>query len=345
MKYNKETKRYVIIPELLGLKTNVADFIPYFSLGAFMHTTYDEETKINLDFKIVKDFEKPQELDNRIGNFWGANNVPKIYYEKRFSERIRFKMLIEKTDGTFFFTVNKLYFKYCPFRIDRICSSGERLQNAAIFCLANLGFTILYGACVSKHDQGILLIGGSKMGKSLTAFSAIKKGYSFLSEDILALNESCAYASPLISYKSRFSILSSDKQNNPSLLKLFLGFVRFFLFPKTLSHHPIGDFLREGNIIRKTKIRKIIIFEKGDREIIKLEKDECLRKILALNRERFSYYHDTFLRVFSYFNPEIKIEVITMKEERILFSIVNQSDCYLLKVNNPEEYIEILDEI
>ena len=355
MEIQKKMERFVIIPELLSLKTNVIDLIPQFLLGAFMHKTWSEKTRINLSFRIVNDFEKPQGFNKRFGSFWGTENSPQVYYEKKFSEGIKFKMLVKKTNNDFNFIVNKLYFKYSPFRIDRMLPPGQHLQNAAILSLANLGFTVLHGACLSKNNQGILLIASSNMGKSLTAFSALKKGYKFLSEDMLALNERFAYAAPLISCRTCYEKFSGKKGKKRAFGKNKLPFwesVNFFLslprifFPQGVSSgQPFENFLSGGKVIEKTKVSKIVILERGDEGLVKLREDECLEKVLILNRGEYAYYHDSFLRALSYCNPEVDIKRIVQTEEKVLSHLVKKSSCYLLQVENPFQYVEYLDKL
>jgi len=351
MQYTNNLKNIVIIPELLSLRTNVIDFIPYFSLGAFMHETYKEKTLINLGFEVVNDIEKPKELTKKIENFYGEDQIPIVYYEKVFTKNIKFKMLIKKTNSGFDFLVNKLYAKYCPFRIDRMYPSGGHLLNAAILCLANEGYAVVHSACISKNSQGVLLAASSNTGKSLTTFSSLKKGYKILSEDMLALNEYYAFSSPLISSRSCYeqSLGKKYPKNRQFFLKEYINFVSMFTgifsFRKVLSYEPFEDFIKSGNLIKKNGINKIIILERGGNSINKIDKKECLRKFLILNRGEFNYYSDTFLRAFSYFNSDMNIGNIIKVEERVISNLINNSDCYLFQANNPKYFVDFLDEI
>ena len=72
---------------------------------------------------------------------------------------------------------------------------------------------------------------------------------------------------------------------------------------------------------------------------------EAFRKVSTLNRSRFSYYNNTFLRALSYFNPEINLEAINKKEEEMISTLVSQSICYLFQADNPLKYVKYLDKI
>ncbi|MDD4606954.1 MAG: hypothetical protein PHS07_01250 [Patescibacteria group bacterium] len=356
MKYLKEkNKRYVIIPKLLGLKTNVIDFIPYFSLGAFMHKTYEEDTEVNLTFKVVKYIDKPKELNKKLENFWGEDNIPKVFYEKIFSNKIKFQLLINKIGNNFEFICNKNYIKYCPFRIDRMYPPGGHLQNSAIFSLAEIGCSVLHCSCISRDNDGILIVASSNTGKSLTSFLSIKRGYKFISEDMVVLKDNYAYSAPLISYRSCYEnferkdrIIKKNKKildEIIDILKLFLSLFKIFKFKKVPSSERFDNFINSNKVMKRVNIKKIIILEKGGNGIKKLDKRECLRKILILNRGEFTYFHDTFLRAMSYFNVNININKIIQEEEKNIKNVIENSDCYLFKSDNPFKFIDYLDEI
>lgn len=351
MKYQEYLKRFTVVPELLSLSTNVKNLIPGLSVGAFICKIFDWPTKLNFVFKIVNDIKKPAELNKKFEFFWGKNNNKRLYYERPFWGRIKFKMLIEKNGSDFFFLVNRFYFEHIRFQLGTIWLPGTCLLNTVIFSLLNLDYLVLHSACISKNDRGILLISSSTGGKSLTAYSSLKKGYKLLSEDVLVLNPKDNYANSLISYTPQYLSQINKHKTKPSsfdrfsILTLFSSIFSLMFRRDYVSSKLFRKFFSSGRLIDKTKINKICILEKGEDKIIKLNKVEALKKVLAINRARFDYYNDTSLRAFSYFNPEMDIEVINKKEEEALFSVIKQSECYLFQADDPARFVDYIERI
>lgn len=351
MKYQKYLKRFTVIPELLSLSTNAKNLIPGLSVGAFICKIFDEPTRLNFVFEIVNDIKKPAELNKKFEYFWGKNNDERLYYERPFWGRIKFKMLIEKNGSDFLFLVNRFYFEHIRFQLGTIWLPGVCLLNAAIFSLLNLNYLVLHSACISKNNRGILLISSSTGGKSLTAYSSLTKNYKLLSEDVLVLNPKDNYANPLISYTPQYLSAMNKHKIKPSpsyrfsVLTLFSSIFSLIFRRDYVSSKLFRKFFSSGRLIDKAKINKICVLEKGEDKIIKLNKVEAFKKVLAINRARLDYYNDTSLRAFSYFNPGMDIEVINKKEEEALFSVIKQSECYLFQADSPTRFADYLEKI
>ena len=350
MKIEKDHKNIIVVPKLFTLVTNV-DYIYHFYLSSFMYKLLGDKTKLNFSYIVKNDIEKPPELNIRFDYFWGKDGDKRLYYEHPFFGEIKLKMLVEKKGNDFNFSVDRFYYKYIKFITGRVWPSGLHLQNATTLGLSGIGFTMLYGACISKNKQGILILASTKIGKSLTALSALERGYEILAEDFLVLDSKGGYSVPLIPscFLKYHSTRSWWKKKFYRILLKFplLQMVFLYLIPLSffISPNPSKEYLDSINFTTGVKIRMVCILEKGKTGIKKLNSGKALKKIVALNRANSFYYNDSLLRAFSYFNPELNIEMISNMEEKNLSSIVNQSECYLLRAEDGKEYINLLDNI
>jgi len=349
MKIKKNQEKFIVVPGLFSLTTNV-DYIFHFILGPFMYKFFSKgKTRLNFSYIVKKDIKKPPKLNTKLEYFWGKNGDKRIYYEHPFLGRIKLKMLVEKQGNSFNFLVNRFYYKYIKFIVGRVWTSGLYLQDAAALSLSSIGFAMIHGACVAKGGQGILIFGSPKSGKSLTAFSLFKKGHKLLCDDCSILDSNSVYAtssrsSYFLKYFSRMKNGWRQKYYNFFSKIPVIGLVLFCFAPQSPpSLNSFRKFLDNNRLEERAKIKKVFILERGENKVEKITPKDALRRILILNRASSFHYNDTFLQALFYFNPEININFITTNEEKIVSSIVNQADCYLLQANDPRKYSEYIE--
>lgn len=336
-----------IIPNIFNLKTNVK-FIPHFILGPFMVNTQKNVADILFTFIVNQDVIKPSILDTKIGYFWGKNNEKKVYYEHPFFGKWRLKMLVEKRGNNFTFNVNKIYYKWMTFLLERVWSSGLHLHNTSVLSLANLGYTVAHGACISKNNRGVLIFGSTKIGKTFTAFSSINKGYVIVSEDYLVLNSQFAYATPSMSSK----FLQYHSTTQTGWKKYFYNFISDYpIFGIAMYRMLPSSIIKleqpaslDMDQFERVKIEKICILENSKEGIRKISANEALRKILLLNSTDSFYYNDALLSALSYFNSDIDIKIISEIKNKILSSLTKKIPCFLICAEDPTEYARLIAE-
>jgi hypothetical protein len=102
------------------------------------------------------------------------------------------------------------------------------------------------------------------------------------------------------------------------------------------------DLLKNAKIDQKVKIQAICILSRGKESgTEKIDPEEALRRVLIINRNEFSYYKNPLLFAYSYFNPTFSINHLGNIEEKILHTIINKADCFLLSSSDPSEYIKL----
>jgi hypothetical protein len=100
--------------------------------------------------------------------------------------------------------------------------------------------------------------------------------------------------------------------------------------------------MKDFKIEEKANIKNIFVLERGTSGIEKIEPREATRRILIINRNEFSYHKNPLLFAYSYFNPSLDINELMRTEEDLIYTIVDKTDCSLLKANKPTGYIDLL---
>jgi len=333
-----EIRDYIIVPDVVKIKSNT-DYIHYFSFAERLDKIFQPHpTKVEIEFYIIKDIQKPKELNLRFYLFYGNEDGNKIYYERPLFGNFKAKMLVENEEGNAKILVNSFYYNFVKFKIDNLFPPGINLTDITTIKLLEKGFTPTHSSCVSLNGDGILFFAPPNTGKSLTTFLAIRKGYHFLSEDITVIDKEYAYSCPLTStflYLLPNKTLSFKFYNFASKF----GILSYFLKKPKTSFFSVSNNLK---IDKKAKIKIVCILERGEEKVQKINKNDAFRRLLILNRNEFSYYKNPLLFAYSYFTPTLDLNKLMKKEEEIISTVVDESDCFLLRSNDPRKYIELL---
>jgi hypothetical protein len=108
--------------------------------------------------------------------------------------------------------------------------------------------------------------------------------------------------------------------------------------PNTSISKIVGNF----KVCEKARIKKIFILDRGKNLVVRITPEEALRRMLIINRNEFSYHKNSVLFAYSYFNPSLNLDELMGKEQEILRTLASKSDCYVLKANDPKQYIDLL---
>jgi hypothetical protein len=199
---------------------------------------------------------------------------------------------------------------------------------------------LVYGSCLEKGGEGVLIIGPSGIGKTLTSISLMKNyGFNHLSDDTVIVNkDSIAYCYPtalkisphhlksckiVLRFREKVEMYLRRVARKLPLLDSFVS--DFFM--------DINKVLGNGNVKRNTKIEKIFWLENGDNEIRKVGSEVILNKILSLN---LYYWWNLWSKQFplTYYmcnNPEIYLGDLVEVMDEIIRRLVNSSRCFIVK--------------
>jgi hypothetical protein len=334
-------KEYVIVPELVKIKSNVK-YVQYFSLGDYLDNAFFLPTKCLTNFEFIVDdnIVKNQKFDQKFHFFYGEKNGNAIYFERPLLIGQSAKMLVEFFDEKTRITVNNSYIKFVRLKIDNLYPAGVHLNDIVIIGLLKHGFTPLHCSCITKNNVGILISAPPDTGKSLTSFLATERGYNFISEDIAIINKETAY--PTIT--STFLHFAPKKSYSHKLHEFISKLVPILAY----IHKPqlnLLDSFPNLHVQNNTPIKKICFLEKGEESIQNISKNDAMRKLLIINRNEFSYYKNPLIFAYSYLNENLDVNELMKKEEEILRAIVNTNECFVLKSNEPKNYIKMIDTI
>jgi len=334
-------KEYIVSPSLIKIASNVS-FIHHFSFGRDLsHGLFEVEGR-ELEFKFVveRDIGKHKEFDEKFEFYLGKKNCSEILYERPIPLRQTAKMLVKFKKSGIEMIVNKAYYNIVKFKIENIYPPGIHLDDLITTELLKHELSPISCSCISKNGKCYLIAAPPDTGKSLTCFLATKRGYSFISEDIAIIDKNYAY-----------SVLTDTflhfLHENKILPRVYKAFIRetpiaYFLKPPKVNFKKI---FKNTKFEKKSRIEKIFILEKGEKGMQELNKEEMFRKLLLMNRNKFSYFNNPLLMAYSYFNPTFDLSALMKKEEELLKTIVYKCDGFIVRSNNAKDYIDFIENV
>jgi hypothetical protein len=334
--------KYNLIHKLLFVNTNVSK-IYYFLYAPLLDNIIKGDPKYGVRFFVEKDVRKPEYLTQKFDYFWGKKNAKVIYYEHPILPGIKAKLLLDMSTDIYSITVNSAYYKFSKYRFENIWPPGQHLSNLITIKLLQNDILTLHGGAFSnkKTQEGFLVLAVSNTGKSRTTFAALKKGYEYHSEDLVILDKNYIYTSPLVSAQSNMLPDKNIRLKYNLFINKLTGINMFI--PRMSALSPYRKFFSKYDVTYKAKLSKIFILEKGDESVSKLDKAEAVRKMLILNRLELSYSRDHLLLAYSYFNPALDIEFMQKAEKELIRQIVDKAECYLIKSNFPDRYMNLIN--
>ena len=168
---------------------------------------------------------------------------------------------------------------------------------------------------------------------------ALKRGFHFLAEDIAFLDREYIYANPNTS-----TFIHNDEFGNHGGTNFLYSFSKkiplliYYVRPKI----SVSKIMENFQVDEKARIKNIFILDRGEKSIEKIDAEDATRRILIINRNEFSYHKNPLLFAYSYFNPTLNINKLMDMEEKLIRAVVDKSNCFLLKTDNPREYIEFV---
>jgi hypothetical protein len=340
--------QYSIQPQIAQIISN-ENYIHYFSFGD--HFTEEHSCSsssnpsiIKISINVVKDIIRPSGLGQKFQTCYGSDRRDEIYFECHLGLGVKAKLHIKNLLNLTEFTVNKNYHRFVRFKADNVYPPGIHLADILSVNLLQRKYVPLHCAAISSQNEGILLVAPPNTGKTLTTMLALNCGFDYISEDIAIVDEENVYANP---YTSTFNHYDDDESNanNERSIRAFISKIPLLNYYVQISKTSMTaiDLIKNSKIDQKVKIKAICILSRGKESIIeKIDPEEALRRVLIINRNEFSYYKNPVLLAYSYFNPTFSINRLKDIEEKTLNTIINKADCFLLRSNDPNDYIKFV---
>ena len=333
---------YSINPNIAKIESDT-DFVPKFPLGeSFLDRPVRSDAEIVISFDISKDFSYSTNGLQKFHYFRGGYEKDEVYYERPIGMGITLKMRVKNLLRNPKVIVNDAYYKFVRLRIGSVFPPGVHLADILMINLLERMYTPVHCAAISWQQDGILLFAPPDTGKTITTFLALKRGFSYLAEDIAFVDQNYIYANP---YTSSFLHNKKLVGNNNMNYRFFYLLKKIPLL-SAYARAPetsISNMIKNVKIEEKAQIKSILILERGEKGIANIDPKEAVRKILLINRNEFTYYRNSFLFAYSYFNPSLNLDKLMKIEASIINSIVEKRGCSILQANNPEDYIHLIE--
>lgn len=336
--------KYNLVHKLLFVDTNVSK-IYYFLYAHWLDNIIKGQSRYGVRFIVEKDVQKPEYLTQKFDYFWGKKDAKILYYEHQILPGIKAKLLLNMSTDVPSITVNKAYYKFSKYRFENVWPPGQHLSNLITIKLLQNNILTLHSAAFSnkKTKEGNLILAISNTGKSYTTFAALNEGYEYHSEDLTILDKDYIYTTPLISAQSSM-LPNKNIWLKYNLFVNKLTGINMFI-PRVTALSSFHNFFSKYDVRYKAKPSRIFILEKGEDSVCKLDKKEAARKILILNRLELSYSRDQVLLAYSYFNQSFSMEFMLKTEQELIQRIVDKAECFLVKSNFPDRYIEFINKL
>jgi hypothetical protein len=330
---------YLITPEVATIESN-RDIIPKFSLASNLNRySGPYSSKIKISFNVINNFPQIGYNSHKF-HFYYSNEANEIFYARPIGFGKTIKLLLKNLLNGTQLLVNGDYYKLVKLRVDNVYPPGVHLADILSVNLLERKYTPLHCAAISSANEGTLLVAPPDTGKTVTTLLALKRGFSYMAEDIAVVDRENVYANPYTSTFLHNDELIGYNKINKSLFSLYrkIPFLHDYLRPRGSVH----ALLRNFKIEEKAPIENIFILDRGRTSIEELASKEAIRRIMIINRNEFSYYKNPLLFAYSYFNPELNINKLMEVEEELVHTIVDRAHCFLLKSNEPKQYIELI---
>jgi len=138
-----------------------------------------------LIYDLVKKYADYFRLTNNETDF----NISYLVYENLIPLGNEFKEVNEKEYNYVTSKDDNLYVFMKDYNKEKEDFVKRIFTNYYIKVLQKNGFSIIHGACVSKHDEAIIISGNKRCGKTTTLINLLDRGYDFIANDRLAVKK------------------------------------------------------------------------------------------------------------------------------------------------------------
>ena len=225
------------------------------------------------------------------------------------------------------------------------------------FLFISRGFILLHSACLDKNASGLLMSAPPDTGKTTTVLKCVKKGYSFLSDDMTIIrlpNEALCFPKPMTisshTFKTAVSVSNSrDTDRSLRLRSLVhsktgrafmhkLGKLNVPIFTiNTIGQsivrppkYSINSILQDAKIKKDTKVDNLYFLKREGNEFIQLDTTTALD--LAVENSDDAFIFPPYAELLKYISINGKTAIELLEEEKkLLNSFLSGISCYMVK--------------
>ena len=217
--------------------------------------------------------------------------------------------------------------------------SGFLIDPLINFKLAEKGYALVHGSCVSKDNHAYLFTAQGGGGKTSTALYAVERGFNFMGDNFTILDKGYAlsFLSPLNIFS--FNIVPVVKKNMKIKSKAEF-YLKNILYKTTGLRIVTKINVKEifpNSLNDKSKLKTIfLLIPKGKFCIVEIDKDELIRHMVT-NMKLDSSPFLKYMMMYSYVFPESRMATHWDRYEENLRRNLN-SDITICKVEVPQRY-------
>lgn len=340
-------KKYIVSPVLAVIGDNN---IPHFKFGSLQHADRykkNNSAEIGNGVTIKAEFKRDQIFPKDA--LKGKASFYNIFYLDSegvvFIRSFRFGkpgfISIKNLDSSIpVLQFNSKYLSWSSLRVSKTNTVGEHLTDVACLKLIESGFLPLHGGAVEVANRAFLVTALPDIGKTYTILSLLKRGYSFLSEDISIVDSlGSIYSVPYTQ--------TVEKRRKVGHIKRFYRNVYESIFKINLSTGTIFDLDVSTNLSSKADIRGIFILDRGpSSQVTEISKSRAFSIILNINRLEFNYFKNSLILSYIFFNQGMKqIDDYMKSESTLLRQLLDKCKIYLITGPSYSSYTDLIAEI
>lgn len=251
------------------------------------------------------------------------------------------KLTLSEEERRYVFSFNRNYL-----RVSKLIGGGWRLisiMRALLqMDLVRNDMIVIHGGGVRIGEEGILMPSVENTGKTSTVWMLARHGAGFITDEysILDKHGQCygiAGNSSVTPATARALGLKLPRRKRiPLALAGLKGKILTVHFSSGGTNLSPDGFFR---ICDKTRITRLAIIQSGSEFTRRINLDEALAKLKAIQAFEFGWRNQPYLLAYSYFNPHFDISSLASREDSLLSSILLKvQNFYLISSANREQY-------
>ncbi|RAP34021.1 hypothetical protein DID75_00140 [Candidatus Marinamargulisbacteria bacterium SCGC AG-410-N11] len=237
---------------------------------------------------------------------------------------------------------NKAFRKWSILRISKIDPLGAIAEDITTIKLLDCDILSFHGgALCHNEDDGFIITGLPDVGKTYTTIELMNayNNLSFLSEDIVLIDKKFnVYSVPCTQ--------TIEKRKKRNFIEKVHEKLYGLMYQKNFIKKDIFSVNRnfKNRVANKTKIKKIFLLKRGEKqEIICLkDKKKITELIIKLNNLEFNYWKNDLILTYLFFNKLDPIEYYLKKEAQLITTLIKNVEIYEVYSDKVTEYPKLI---
>lgn len=239
--------------------------------------------------------------------------------------------------------VSKQYALLYRNRIEVLYPPGAYLTDLVTVMLLQRNLSPIHCSCIEIDGKSYLMTAPAGTGKTLTALRLLQHcpDARIMSDDIVITDGFQVWGCPLtasVEYDLKelgVKGLSWWRHMLLNLMPLLYPFV-------VKSIRPLIVQLGEKRISFKAPAGALFFLERGSPSWRKIESNDGLRMLIAINRLEFTYMRNVLISAYSFYDPSFSLLALSEQEETILHRLLENVPAYVITSAHPDDFWKVI---